>query len=300
MFAHVAERFGADQAAGAVVVQAAAVEVRVEAQLRGVAFPDEVLPVGVEHDDALVARVEGVQVGEGVLFAEVEDGEIVLPLVVVRVAKNPEAQVGVVENEAAKIAVERLKAGAGGDEIVVHREIAQVQFSERLLHAEEIARAVGGARVGAEDGGLADLRVVDVDDRLDADGPLDRLENGLALEEVRREGKILLQGELLAPSEKFRAAELRGADAARCWEAAKLQFGLRNGGEVQKNVLPDDRRVALQYALLIGTPERGARGEVGVVAFAGGVATPRHELDAPAVGHGPGIRGTPAPAQLSG
>src|SRR5688572_26964671 len=87
-----------------VVVRAAVVEVRVEAQLRGVSLPDEVLAKHIGDDHFLMSRLEGVQIGIGVLLAHVEDGEIVLHPIVIEVAKEPERQVGVRENKSAKIA----------------------------------------------------------------------------------------------------------------------------------------------------------------------------------------------------
>ena len=67
-----------------------------------------------------------------------EGSDVVLPAVVVVVAENADAEIGVVENEAAKIAHERLNAEARGNEIVIVRQVADVNFAERFLEREEI------------------------------------------------------------------------------------------------------------------------------------------------------------------
>ena len=144
VIAQLPERGGADEVAIAVVVRAAVVEVRVEAGLRGVAVPEGVLSIDVRDDHALVARVKGVQVGVGVLLAQVEGGEVVLKLVVVVVAEDACAEVHVVEDEAAKVAVENLVACARGHEVVVLRQVAEVDLGEVFLQGKVIARALGG------------------------------------------------------------------------------------------------------------------------------------------------------------
>ena len=67
----------------------------------------------------------------------VERGEIVLPAVVVVVAEDPDAEVGVVKNETAEVAHERLHPDAQRNEIVIVRQIAQMNFSERFLKRPE-------------------------------------------------------------------------------------------------------------------------------------------------------------------
>ena len=74
-----------------------------------------------------------VQVGVGVLLAHVETGEVVLQAVVVVVAEKADAEIGVVENEPAKIAHKRLNPETRRNEIVVVGEIANVQLEEGFL-----------------------------------------------------------------------------------------------------------------------------------------------------------------------
>ena len=91
---------------------AVVVEVGHETEFAGVTFPNQILPENVRDINLLVAPAELVQVGISVLLQHVEGGDVVLPAVVVVVAENARAQIGVVENETAEIAHERLNADA--------------------------------------------------------------------------------------------------------------------------------------------------------------------------------------------
>src|SRR5262245_42489636 len=111
----------------------AVIEVGVKANLGGVTFPQEILPVRVCNQHELVARIELIQPGIAVLLAHIEHGQVVLPAVIRVVAKNARSQVDVVEEESAKIAAEGLVAKSACNEIVVVRQVAQMEFQKRLL-----------------------------------------------------------------------------------------------------------------------------------------------------------------------
>ena len=64
--------------------------------------------------------------------------EVVLPAIVVVVAEDADAEVRVVEDEAAEIAHEWLNAEARRDEVVGVGQIADVKFEKRFLQREEI------------------------------------------------------------------------------------------------------------------------------------------------------------------
>ena len=85
----------------------------------------------------------------GVLLEPPERGQIVLEAVVVAVAEQADAELLVVEQEAAEIGLERLDADADGIEIVAVRDVAQVIVDEGFLHAEEVVVAVGAACDGS-------------------------------------------------------------------------------------------------------------------------------------------------------
>ena len=79
--------------AGLVEVPLTAVEVRVKAELCRVAFPNKILLEDIRDKDLLIARVEFIQVGIGVLLAHVEPDHVVLPEIVVVVAEDADAEV---------------------------------------------------------------------------------------------------------------------------------------------------------------------------------------------------------------
>src|SRR5207244_7452789 len=135
------------------------VEIADKRELTGITFPDQVLPENIRDVDLLFARIEFVEVGIGILLAHVERGEIVLLAVVVVIPKNADAEIRVVENEAAEIAHERLHTDAQRNEIVIVREIAQMNFGERLLQRPEFFFA-GGAVLRIR---IYDITFFDVD-----------------------------------------------------------------------------------------------------------------------------------------
>ena len=145
---HRAEGRGPGQEAVLFVVRAAFIHIHVKAKLRGVALPNEVLAEDIRDQDVLMPRVERVQVRVSVLFAHVEKREVVLHAVVTGVAKEARAEIGVGENEAAEIRDERLDADAPGDEVVVIREVAEMNLGEGFLQRRELAVAQGVVRAG--------------------------------------------------------------------------------------------------------------------------------------------------------
>ena len=136
--AEAAQRCRAHERIVLVVVPLAVVEVEMHGRLRGVAFHQEILLVEAGDDDLLVAGVEHVQAAVSVLLAEVEIGEVVLPLVVVPVPKEPRAKVRIVENEPAEIRNKWLDAEARSPEVVVVGKVAEVILEEQLLDADEV------------------------------------------------------------------------------------------------------------------------------------------------------------------
>src|SRR6266571_5235437 len=102
-----------------VIMPAGVVEVGQEAQFAGVTFPNQILPENVGHVNLLLAPAKLIQVGVGVLLEHVEGGDVVLPAIAVVIAEDADAKISIVEDETAKIAHERLDAGAQRNEIVV-------------------------------------------------------------------------------------------------------------------------------------------------------------------------------------
>src|SRR3954469_18673980 len=116
-----------------IIMGAAVIEIRVKAKLRGVALPKKILAIQIRDDHFLVAIVEGVQFGIGVLLAHVEAGDIVLKTIIIPIPKNAAAEIDVIKNKTAKIRIESLVTAAYRHKIIIVRKIAQMQFAKRLL-----------------------------------------------------------------------------------------------------------------------------------------------------------------------
>src|SRR4051812_3648323 len=158
MIAHITERRRASEKTVLVVMAIRLVDAGVETQLRGVAFKAKVLLIGIRDEDLLPARIETIQVGIGILLAHVEVGEVVLQAVVVGVAEDADSEIGIVKDEAAEIAHERLYANPRRDEVVVVRKITDVNFQERLLEREEILLSGGAMVLRAAGVGIEGIR----------------------------------------------------------------------------------------------------------------------------------------------
>ena len=106
-----------------------------------------------------------------------------MPAVVVVVAENARAEIGVVKDEAAKIAHEWLNADTRGNEIVIVRQIADVNFAERFLERVPIffTRRVLQSRIGIDHVRFLHVDVVAVVNAEKTQRPLDRFERGFAL-----------------------------------------------------------------------------------------------------------------------
>ena len=112
---------------------------------------------------------------------------------------------------------------------------------------------------------------------------MDRLENGLTLEQVNGEGEIILHKKLLALAEKLCAAWPRRADGAGRGHTPGLECRLRARGEVEKNILANDGGIAFEDTLLVRMPEQEFGSFVGCLDRPARVASPRHKPDPPAV-----------------
>src|ERR1700730_10411993 len=110
MVADRADRCGACNKTVLVVMTAVVVEVGEETQLTGVPFPDQILAKNIRDINLLLASAELVEIGIGILLQHVERGDVVLPPIIVVVAENSDAKVGVVKNEPAEVAHERLNS----------------------------------------------------------------------------------------------------------------------------------------------------------------------------------------------
>ena len=86
------------------------VVVVVKADLRRVALPPGVLPEQVRDEHGLIPEVRRVQLAVGVLLEHVEVGGVELIAIARVIPKEPNSQIRVAEDKAAKVADERLNA----------------------------------------------------------------------------------------------------------------------------------------------------------------------------------------------
>src|SRR5213075_2344686 len=260
--------------------------------------------------------------------AHVERDEVVLPAVVVVVAEEPDAEVRIVENESAEIAHERLDPETRREEVVVVRQVAEMDFAERFLErvkifaSRRVARAFeivrqrreagpesgkriaedgengyrrhgcepGSTRIGIDRVIFRHPNVVVVRHEEEPQRPDHRLERRLAFEQVDADREIVREKELLASPEKLGAVRPRRANAARDRKLARFELKEIVQSEIEKNVLTDNRRVAFELALKVRVPEAKPAGLVRSFIARIGVALPAAEPDEPAIRHRLGAR----------
>jgi hypothetical protein len=157
----VADNGGADLKTVAVKLARGAVVVKQKADLRRVAFAQEILPENVADVDVLMARVETVQAAVGVLLQLGKIGGVELILIVGEAAEETRAEVVVGVDEAAKIRDKRLNTGAHRDEVEVGVHVFEFHFGEGFFKGDVCVGAVRApARVDVDDAALARVDVV--------------------------------------------------------------------------------------------------------------------------------------------
>ncbi len=246
----------ADEEAIHVEVLVAAVVEDVQVEHQGVPGPDEVLNEVVHDAEVLLARIEQpVQPAIRVFLERTEVGGVELMPIGAQVAEQAEAELVVAEDEAAKVAGERLNARAGRQEVVMGAEIAQVVLDEELLKTHVAVETRGAlAHVDVHDAGFLRVQVVEVEHRGDPELPVPRLECGVALEELQRQDEILIEKDLVARPEELGLTAIGRADVAGKRDPTQLEQTVADGRDVQEVALPDDRVVALQHVLVVGVP----------------------------------------------
>src|SRR3546814_583608 len=186
--AQVAEQRGAHRKAVVVDLDIIffAVDVPRRADLAGQSDEGEILAIEVGGQDEIVARGLGdvVEPAVGVLFQPPESGEIILKAVVVAIAEQADAELAVVEQETAKIALERLDADADRMKVVSVAVVAEMLVDEGFLHAEETVGAMAGPRrAHVEHAPFGYVDMVDIIGKRQALFDMGRSEGGVALDE---------------------------------------------------------------------------------------------------------------------
>ena len=83
------------------------IQIRCKAPLRGVAGSQKVLPVRIRQKYHLIALIEGVHTREGVLLPHIKTQQIVLPLIVIGIPKQPPAHIAELEAEVERLEYDR-------------------------------------------------------------------------------------------------------------------------------------------------------------------------------------------------
>ena len=91
-----------------------------------------------------------VQATVGILFEPPECRQIILPAVAITVAKKADAQLLIVEQEAAEIGLKGLDADADRIEIITIRSVADMIIDEEFLDTEEMVKSAA-ARAGVDE-----------------------------------------------------------------------------------------------------------------------------------------------------
>src|SRR5690606_29312500 len=153
----------------------ALVVVPVEAELVRPAVDEEVLDVRVRDDDLLVADLEGVELADDVLLGGVLVPEVVLDASRGRGAEEPRCLVDVAEDQAPEIAVEGLAAELRREEVVVRREVGEVDFEKARLELDVAEKEVGPFTDVGEDDALPERQAREVTDALEEELPVEGL-----------------------------------------------------------------------------------------------------------------------------
>ena len=207
-----ADGIGPDEKAVVVEMDGRLVVVVVEADLRGIARHEEVLPVIVHDEHVLAAIVERVQAAVGVLFELVEEQDVELVAVGKPRPEEADGAVRVAENEAAKVAHERLRTDPRGKEVVIRAGVGELALQEPFLQGKIVAAAGKPViHVRADDAQFRDGQVIDVENGLQVDSPVRRLEGRVAVRKVHAEPEELRIEELVPVADEVRLEGIRRA-----------------------------------------------------------------------------------------
>src|SRR5581483_3825166 len=139
--------------------------------------------------------------------------------------------------------------GAGKDRVHIPR-LRPRAADLRIILASAVA-VTDAARVWTYLVILQHGDIIDVINPEQFQVPIDRAKSGLTLEDIDAERRIVGKEELLVPAEEFRAAGLRGADAAGGGQLAKFGECEILRGKIHKDILADNGRVSFQITLLV-------------------------------------------------
>ena len=217
-----------------------------ECQLAGQSGDQEILAVGIDVEDVIVARrlQDRVEPAVGVFLEPPEPTEIILESVVVARAEKADAELVVVEQEPAEISLERLDADPHAIEIVAVGDIAEVIVEESFLHANEMVEAVRRlARFDEQHAPLGDVDIIDVARQRDTVFDIGRLVGGAALEQCCADDEGLRQDVAGILAEHVDAVGALGRlDPDRDRESARFEHRVAHRIDDEEPVVAGDRQ----------------------------------------------------------
>ena len=156
-----------------------------------------------------------------------------------------------------KSLVKRLRADPDRQEIVVGAQVEQFGLDEPLIQGGEGSAAREAvADVGADHGQFAGREIIDVEGRRQLDAPVDGPKRAVAVEQVQRQEEILRVQDLVRIAKEVLVAGIGTALKRRGGRGHLPRFdqGLGRGRHFQKDILADDRVVALEDILVVRVP----------------------------------------------
>ena len=252
-----------------------------DAELRRVSLKEEILSVQIGDDHLLFPPLERVQPAVRVFLEQIEIRQVVLPAVRIQIPEKSHAGLLVHEQKPPKIGVELLNSRAYGNKIEIRPDIVQLQLAEHFLKSQMPVEPRGAvAHVHRHDAQLAHRQVIRAHRRRDPNPPVHRTKRRVAMKQVERENKKLIQKNLLALAEESGRSGLRCAHAARHRQPPPVEERVADPGEIEKDLLPDHRHITLPFVFVERIPL--APVHVGMLA-ARAVAIPFRHRHAPAV-----------------
>ena len=259
------ERGGALDEAVGIVETIIAVVVEDDRRLRGETGPGEILTIDIGEQDIVVPRRFGdvVQPGIEILLEPTEVGKIVLPAIVVAVAKQADAGLRILEQEAAEVGRKRLDANAQAIEVVARIHIAKMLVDPQFLHAEKAVVAIfAQPRIDLQRPRLLRIDAVVVERKRGLVLDLWWLERGITLVIVRAGDEVLHESGLVDMAQRIQLAAAAGAlraDGQR--RALCLDESVGDETQCQEMILAIDRLVALEHILIVRIGQRKLEAE---------------------------------------
>src|SRR5262249_19654214 len=143
-----------------------------------------------------------------------------------------------------------------------------------------IATGGSGARIDIDYSSFARIEVVDIEDRSYLQLPVHWFETSVSVKEIERGNEILLQTNFVTTAEEVWIVRIERALSARRRQANERPNRVADPGQLEKDVLADDRVVALEHVLIVRIPPMTLRVRV-FARRTPRIAIPRWQVDTP-------------------